>query len=148
FVDDVGTLQDLAKLAEKDQENEVRHAAKDAAERFARKLELLGYQIQEQIELALKDNESRDLFLIGEAFKVAAGAGHIFRPIPNNDWGIDGEIEFKNDEGRATGRRVYLQLKSGDSYLYKRKTDGKEIFTIKKPRLAEYWHNQAYPVWL
>lgn len=42
-----------------------------------------------------------------------------------------------------------MQLKSGDSYLSKRKRDGKDIFNIK-PRHAEYWHpdSQNYPVML
>jgi DNA-directed RNA polymerase subunit RPC12/RpoP len=93
------------------------------------------------------DNESRELILVGHAFSIAAEAGQIFRPTPNSDWGIDGEIEFKNDAGNASGVRVYLQLKSGDSYTYKRKTDDKEIFTVKE-RYAEYWQSQAYPVML
>lgn len=148
FVDSPEILQELSKLAEKDPEREVRDAAKDAAERFARKLELLGYQVEECIADALRDNESRELFLVGEAFKVSSQAGYIFRPMPNSDWGIDGEIEFKNELGHPTGQRVYLQLKSGDSYLYQRRTDGKEIFRIKNPRHADYWTSQAYPVWL
>ncbi|HEV7735965.1 MAG TPA: DUF4365 domain-containing protein [Chlamydiales bacterium] len=96
----------------------------------------------------LKDNESRELFLIGEVFRITAGAGHIFRPTSNSDWGIDGEIEFKDDKGNASGRRVYLQLKSGDSHVYRRKRDNKEIFTIKNPRHIEYWIKQPCPVLL
>lgn len=42
----------------------------------------------------------------------------------NSDHGIDGEIEFKDDRGRASGKRLYVQLKSGDSYLKKRRSDG------------------------
>jgi hypothetical protein len=64
------------------------------------------------------------------------------------DWGIDGEIEFKDDKGQASGQRLYLQLKSGDSYLYQRKRDDVEVFTIKKARQAEYWLKQKYPVML
>jgi hypothetical protein len=70
------------------------------------------------------------------------------RPVPNSDWGIDGEIEFKNEKGQASGSRLYLQLKSGDSYLYERKADRKEIFRIKNPRHAEYWQAHEYPVML
>jgi hypothetical protein len=102
----------------------------------------------ERRSLASIDNESRELILVGHAFAIAGEAGQIFRPIPNSDWGIDGEIEFKNDRGEASGQRVYLQLKSGDSYLDKRKRDDQEIFQIKKPRQAEYWKSQAYPVML
>ena len=41
-----------------------------------------------------------------------------------------------------------MQLKSGDSYIYKRETDGKEIFTVKNDRHLDYWTKQAYPVFL
>ena len=64
------------------------------------------------------------------------------------DWGIDAEIEFKNSKGQTSSKRVYLQLKSGDSYLRTRKSNGKEIFRIKKKRWSEYWLAQAYPVML
>ena len=50
--------------------------------------------------------------------------------------------------GKAAGKRLYLQLKSGDSYLKKHKRDGAEVFQIKKARWAEYWQQQAYPVML
>lgn len=56
--------------------------------------------------------------------------------------------EFKDDTGKATGRMLYLQLKSGDSYLKKRKGDGAAIFKIEKARHADYWKAQAFPVLL
>lgn len=148
YSNDKRTLDQLKQSAQTDKNSKVRKAAKEAAEKFARKLELLGHSICDDAGRPSGDNESRELFLVGEAFKVAAEAGHIFRPIPNSDWGIDGEIEFKDERSEASGRRVYLQLKSGDSYLRKRKSDGKEIFTIKNPRHAEYWQSHAYPVLL
>jgi len=58
------------------------------------------------------------------------------------------KIEFKDERGQASGQRVHLQLKSADSYLYKRQRDDKEIFKIKKPRHAEYWQKHAHPVML
>jgi hypothetical protein len=97
---------------------------------------------------AVLDNESLGLILVGQAFSVVAEAGQIFRPTPNSDWGIDGEIEFKDDHGRASGKRLYVQLKSGDSYLKKRRRDGAEVFQIKNPRWADYWQQQAYAVML
>ena len=118
---------------------------KFASPEFHKRVRKLEAQSQEGI-----DNESRALILLGHAYAIAGEAGQIFRQTANSDWGIDGEIEFKNDRGEASGQRVYLQLKSGDSYLYQRKKDGKEIFTIKNPRHAEYWHpeSQSYPVML
>jgi WD40 repeat protein len=93
------------------------------------------------------DNESKEMLLEAHARFVTAEAGQIYRGYTNSDWGIDGEIEFKDYEGRASGKRVYLQLKSGDSHLRKRKRDETEIFDIE-PRHAEYWQSQAYSVML
>jgi small GTP-binding protein len=94
------------------------------------------------------DNESRELILVGHAYAIAGEAGQIYRGYTNSDHGIDGEIEFKDDQGRASGQRLYLQLKSGDSYLSERKRDGAEVFQIKNLRWASYWQQQAYPVML
>jgi hypothetical protein len=94
------------------------------------------------------DNESRELILLGEMQAIVGKAGHIFRPTAHSDWGIDGEIEFKDRAGRASGRRLYVQLKSGDSYLVRRHSDGESIFTVKNDRHLEYWAQHAYPVML
>jgi hypothetical protein len=94
------------------------------------------------------DSESRELLAVHHAGSVVAEAGQIYRGYTNSDHGIDAEIEFKDDTGRASGKRLYLQLKSGDSYLWKRKSDDAEVFQIKKARWAEYWQAQAYPVML
>ena len=94
------------------------------------------------------DSESKELAIVSDAFSVAAQARQIFRRITASDWGLDGEIEFKDNKGNASGKRLYLQLKSGDSYLWNRKSDGTEVFRIRKERHADYWQQQAYPVML
>jgi small GTP-binding protein len=94
------------------------------------------------------DNESRELILVGHAFVIAGEAGQIFRPTSNSDWGLDGEIEFKDAQNRATGKRIYLQLKSGDSYIRHRKTDDVDIFNIPDERHIAYWQAQRYDVYL
>lgn len=94
------------------------------------------------------DNESKELMLIGDMYQRCGEAGQIFRAVTGSDHGIDGEIEFRDDRGNASGKRIYVQLKSGDSYLYFRRHDGKEVFTIKKDRHIDYWTSQAYPVYL
>ena len=104
-------------------------------------------QMEEQGQHAI-DNESRELILVGHAFAITAEAGQIYRGYTNSDQGIDGEIEFKDDKGRATGKRLYLQLKSGDSYLTERQRDGAEVFRITNARWSDYWQQQAYPVML
>jgi len=110
-------------------------------------------ELQEAVDVVL-DNESKERALVGEVISTVANAGQISREFNVSDHGIDMEIEFKTDPpsadrpGEATGRKLYLQLKSGDSYLRERKSDGAEIFTIKDERHARYWMAQVVPVLL
>ncbi|MGH1478467.1 MAG: DUF4365 domain-containing protein [Geminicoccales bacterium] len=71
----------------------------------------------------------------------------VFKPGDTSiaDRGIDLEIEFNDDQGEASGKRLYLQLESGDSHLRMRKRDEAEIFQIKDPRRARYWVSQRNP---
>ncbi len=94
------------------------------------------------------DNESKERVLVGEVISTVALAGQLSREFNVSDHGIDLEIEFKDDVGEATGAKLYLQLKSGDSYLRERQRDGAEIFTIRHERHARYWMAQAFPVLL
>jgi hypothetical protein len=94
------------------------------------------------------DNESRELLAVHHAGFIIAEAGQIYRGYTNSDHGIDGEIEFKDDQGRASGKRLYLQIKSGGSYLKVRRRDGAEVFQLRNERWASYWVQQAYPVLL
>src|SRR5258705_13488272 len=94
------------------------------------------------------DNESRELMAVHHTGFIVAEAGQVYRDYTNSDHGIDGEIEFKDDQGRASGKRLYVQLKSDDSYLNKRRIDGAEGFKIKNPRWSDYWQQQGYAVML
>jgi small GTP-binding protein len=104
-------------------------------------------ELEEQSAVVL-DNESKERALVGEIISTVALAGQICREFNVSDHGIDMEIEFKSDTGEATGQKLYLQLKSGDSYLRERKRDEAEIFKIKEERHARYWMDQAFPVLL
>jgi hypothetical protein len=117
-------------------------------QRFASpELKLRVVELQEQSQLKL-DNESKERALVGEVISTVAVAGQLCRELTVSDHGIDMEIEFKHDDGTASGKKVYLQLKSGDSYLSQRKRDGVEIFKIDKERHVKYWMEQAFPVML
>ena len=111
------------------------------------KMKVLVKQLQDQSAIIL-DSESKERALVGEVISTVALAGQISREFTVSDHGIDMEIEFKSDAGQATGKKVYLQLKSGDLYLTKRKTDGAEVFKIDKVRHVDYWRTQAFPVML
>lgn len=117
-------------------------------QKFASKAFQLRIRTLEENVKIIIDNESRELILEGHARVITGEAGQIYRGYTASDHGIDGEIEFKDDDGKASGKRLYLQLKSGDSYLYERKSDGAQVFRIKKPRWETYWRSQAYPVML
>ena len=120
----------------------------DLEERFASpEIQQRVRELQEKSAIVL-DNESKERALVGEVISTVALAGQLCREFNVSDKGIDMEIEFKDDAGEATGRKLYLQLKSGDSYLRERKADGAEVFTIKDERHARYWMAQAFPVLL
>lgn len=100
-------------------------------------------------DLAKLDTRRRGKLLALEVGARITSADQKCFEIPaTEDEGLDMELEFTNDDGKGTGCRLYLQLKSGNAYLTKRKTDGAEIFAIKKQRWVEYWLKQPHPVML
>ena len=104
-------------------------------------------ELREQSEIIL-DKESKERALVGEVISTVALAGQICREKTVSDHGIDMEIEFKNDSGKATKQKLYLQLKIDDSHISKRVSDGALIFKIPNARHAEYWQEQVFPVLL
>ncbi len=94
------------------------------------------------------DSQALEQILIGHMMAIAGEASQIFRPVTMFDYGIDGEVEFRNDDGKPSGKKVYVQLKSGNSYLRTRKADGNEVFDVRNDRHLEYWVNQPVDVYL
>jgi hypothetical protein len=101
--------------------------------------------LEEESAIVL-DNESWERALVGEVISTVALAGQTCREFSVSDRGIDMEIEFKDDAGQATGLKVLLQLKPGDSYRRKRGRAGTEVFTIWNESNARYWASQEFPV--
>jgi RNase P subunit RPR2 len=94
------------------------------------------------------DTQALEQILIGHMMAVCGEANQIFRPVTMFDYGIDGEVEFKDNDGRASGKKIYVQLKSGNSYLRTRQRDGREVFDVKNERHLEYWVSQPVDVYL
>ena len=94
------------------------------------------------------DTQALEQILIGHMMAIAGEANQIFRPVTMFDHGIDGEVEFKDNDGKASGQRIYIQLKSRNSYLRTRKGDGSEVFDVKDARHLDYWINQPVDVYL
>lgn len=94
------------------------------------------------------DTQALEQILIGHMMAVCGEANQVFRPVSMFDYGIDGEVEFKDNHGRPSGKKIYVQLKSGNSYLRTRKSDGREVFDVKNDRHLEYWMGQPVDVYL
>lgn len=71
--------------------------------------------------------------------------GQIWRETATGDTGIDGQVEFVNDAGNATGCLIAIQVKSGASYL----KDGGDFWIFypgEKHRF--YWERFPIPVFV
>lgn len=94
------------------------------------------------------DTQALEQILIGHMMAICGEANQIFRPVTMFDYGIDGEVEWKADDGKASGQKIYVQLKSGESHLRLRKSDRKLVFDVKNPRHLDYWVQQTADVYL
>jgi hypothetical protein len=59
--------------------------------------------------------------------QVAHDLSAIWRPTPNDDYGLDGELEFTRD-GVVTGFIVKVQVKCGPSYLRNKTASGFDYY--------------------
>ncbi len=75
--------------------------------------------------------------------KMALALKAIWRPTPNDDYGLDGELELTRDR-EPTGFLVKAQVKSGASYIRNPSTSGFDYHA--KPADAEYWLKVNVPV--
>ena len=94
------------------------------------------------------DTQALEQILIGHMMAVCGEANQVFRPLSMFDYGIDGEVEFKDNNGRPSGKKIYVQLKSGNSYLRTRRSDGREVFDVKNDRHLEYWMSLPVDIYL
>jgi small GTP-binding protein len=105
-----------------------------------------GLRRQEDADL---DSRRQGKLLVHEVSARITSANQKCHEIPGDeDEGVDLVVEFTDDEGRGTGKHMYLQLKAGNAHLKKRKRDGSETFTIKKQRWVKYWASQDGPMML
>ncbi|NTV51196.1 MAG: DUF4365 domain-containing protein [Geobacteraceae bacterium] len=93
-------------------------------------------------------NQALEQILIGHIMAIMGEANQIFRPVTMFDYGIDGEVEFRDNDGKPSGKKIYVQLKTGNSYLRIRKSDGNEVFDVKNDRHLDYWISQPVDVYL
>ena len=100
-------------------------------------------------EYADLDSRRQGKLLVHEVSARITSANQKCHEIPGDgDEGIDLVVELTDDEGRGTGKHMYLQLKAGNTYLKKRKRDCAEVFTIRKQRWVKQWISQDGPLML
>ena len=75
--------------------------------------------------------------------RVVTDMGYIWRPTPNSDVGIDGEIELVEDRA-ATAKIIKAQVKSGPSYFRKEDQSSFELHTSIDD--VKYWLAANNPV--
>jgi len=102
----------------------------------------------DQMAAQTLDTQALEQILIGHMMAICSEANQIFRPVSMFDYGIDGEVECKDNDGKPSGQKIYVQLKSGDAHLRQRKHDQKYLFDVKNPRHLTYWTDQPYDVYL
>lgn len=80
-----------------------------------------------------------------DAFAAAVSKAHlIWRETPRADVGIDGQIEYVDDDALATARLVAVQAKSGPSWFIHPCEEGWKYYPDDKHRL--YWEVFPMPV--
>jgi DNA-directed RNA polymerase subunit RPC12/RpoP len=98
------------------------------------------------------DAQALEQILIGHMMATCGEANQIFRPVAMAEHGIDGEVEFKDNDGRPSGKKIYVQLKSENYYLrkwsHRRNADGFEVFDVKEDHFLESWISQPADVYL
>lgn len=70
----------------------------------------------------------------------------VWRETPSTDVGVDGQIEFVNETGEATGQIVAVQVKSGPSYLREGANNSWAFYPSEAHR--RYWEQFPVPVLL
>ena len=68
-----------------------------------------------------------------------------FREQPTSDFGIDAQAEKLNPDGKAGGKLIALQIKTGKSYFRER---GDNYVYYGDERHLDYWTNHSLPVFL
>jgi hypothetical protein len=60
------------------------------------------------------DKQALEQILIGHMMAVCGEANQIFRQVTISEHGIDGEVEFKDNNGKPSGKKIYIWLSRPD----------------------------------
>src|SRR6185503_7389588 len=94
------------------------------------------------------DTQALEQILIGHMMAICGETNQIFRLVATSEHGVDGEVEFKDDDNNSSGKTIYVQLRSWEYYERIPKDDGTEIFEMKDGRHIERWMSESADVYL
>ena len=97
-------------------------------------------------------NQALEQILVGHMMTICGNANQIFRPVTMAECGIDGEIEFRDNTGKPSGRKIYVSLSNAGSAFSLLWVDreGPEAYPVvdAEERQLEYWAKQPVDVYL
>jgi hypothetical protein len=91
------------------------------------------------------DKHLHDHILVGHMQAVCSEANQLYR---DGQGGIDGVVEFKNDEGEPSGKHVYVQFTSGGWRVRRRQSDKRLMLFIRDPQWLAKWMNQPADIYV
>lgn len=94
------------------------------------------------------DTYALEQILFGHLMATCGETNQVFRRLENVGPGIDGEIEFRDDDGKLSGKKIYVQVKSWNYFSRAKQKDGTEIFALDSPGYFESWINQQADLYL
>jgi len=86
------------------------------------------------------------MILLGHASSVAAEAGQTFRPTPDSAQGFDGELEFKDHQGRPSSHRADLAFAPREIRVPFPEITKSFYLTITDLKQARDWQDRPCPV--
>jgi WD40 repeat protein/GTPase SAR1 family protein/DNA-directed RNA polymerase subunit RPC12/RpoP len=99
-------------------------------------------------EQSERSGQSDEQGLLGHLITVSADANQQFRTIKNSSYGIDGEIQFRNNSGHFNGGRIYVQSKGRSTFKNFRIAKDKLTFDVSKPSHVKHWMLSPFDVYL
>lgn len=91
----------------------------------------------------LNPNQFKEHEGINAIATIVNRMGCTWRPTPNDDYGIDGEIEI-NKEGSPTGKLIKVQSKCGSSYIKNLSAFTFDFYASQND--IDYWLNSNVPI--
>jgi WD40 repeat protein/RNase P subunit RPR2 len=93
------------------------------------------------------DTQALEQIYRGHMMAIAGEANQMFRAIPIENYGINGELEFRDNDGQPSGKRIYLHFIGGNSHL-RPQSETRDVFHVSNERYLDHWMNLPIDVYL